>query len=75
MATRTPRNVDRDVAVARGLLAHAVKAGKPDAVLRQYRRELREANIIAAAKKVAARLPELSPEGRARVAMLLGGAA
>lgn len=29
--------------------------------------------LIAAAKKVAARLPELSPEKRARVAMLLGG--
>jgi hypothetical protein len=69
------RNTDPEVNKLKSLLSNAVKSGKPDTVVLQYRRELREANIIAAAKKVAARLPELTPEGRERVRSLLSWAA
>jgi hypothetical protein len=67
------RNVDPEVGTARGRLGIAVLKGDEQAVA-DCRQELHEAKIIAAAKAVAARLPELSPEKRDRVRALLGGA-
>ncbi|MCM4080421.1 hypothetical protein [Paractinoplanes hotanensis] len=75
--TRTPRtrNVDPEVGQARSKLAVAVLRGDEDEADLQ-RRELHDAKILAAAKAVAAQLPDLPPEKRERVrAILFGGAA
>lgn len=70
----TTRNVDPEVGKARGKLAVSVREGDEEAAT-LARQELHEAKIIAAAKKVAAQLPELTPEKREQVrALLLGGA-
>lgn len=68
-----PRLVDPDVGHFRGKIGISVLKGDEEAV-EHYRRELADARIIAAAKAVAARLPELPPEKRERVRALLGGA-
>lgn len=69
------RQVDPDVGKARSLISNAVKSGLPDEVVQEYRRELADARILAAAKKVAARLPELPPEKLEKArAILFGGA-
>jgi hypothetical protein len=68
------RQIDPEVGKARSLVSNAVKSGLDDEIIEEYRQELAEARIIAAAKAVAARLPELPPEKRERVRALLGGA-
>jgi hypothetical protein len=72
-AVTITRNVDPEVGKARGKLGIAVLKGDEQAV-EECRQQLHEAKIIAAAKAVAARLPELSPEKREHVRALLGGA-
>lgn len=69
------RRVDPEVGHLRSKVAVSVLKGDDDAAAR-YRKELADARIIAAAKEVAARLPELPPEKlQAARAILLGGAA
>lgn len=71
----TTRNVDREVGLARSRVAVAVLKGDEQAEKR-YRQELADARILAAARAVAARLPELPPEKLERArAILFGGAA
>jgi hypothetical protein len=66
-------NVDPEVVKVRAKLGTAVR--EKDAELEdQYRQELHDLNIIVAARRVAARLPELSPEKREQVRALLAGA-
>ena len=67
------RNVDPHVAQARSALAVANLRKRPAHEIAQLKSELEEAIIVAAAKKVAARLPEVSEEAKARIAALLGG--
>lgn len=69
----TTRSVDPDVCKVRGRLGVAVREGDDEAA-DHYRQELHDLNIIAAAKKVAAQLPELSPEKREQIRALLAGA-
>jgi hypothetical protein len=66
------RRVDPDVGKARSRVSNAVKNRKPDVEIARLRHELAEARILAAAKAVAAALPSLSAEKRARIADLLG---
>jgi S-adenosylmethionine hydrolase len=66
------RRIDPGVGHKRGQLAAAVKNGKPDVEIARLRHELAEERIVAAAKAVAAALPSLSEEKRARIADLLG---
>lgn len=64
------RNDDHEVRSASGKLGNAILKGDDEAA-EQCRQELHEAKIVAAAKRVAAQLPELSPEKRERVRALL----
>lgn len=66
-------NIDPEIGRAKALVGVAARTGDKEAE-RRYRQKLRDLNVIAAAKKVAAQLPELSPEQRERVRALLGGA-
>lgn len=68
----TLRNIHPEVGQARSKLAVAVLKGDQEKAA-EYRQELHEAKIVAAAEAVAARLAELSPEKRERVTALLGG--
>lgn len=65
--------VDPDVVKVRAKLGTAVREKNAD-LEAQYRQELHDLNIIVAAKRVAARLPELTPEKREQIRALLGGA-
>lgn len=70
------RNIDPEITKTRGRLGVAVREGDK-AAAEQYRQELRDLVIIAAAKRVAAQLAErpVSPETIERVrAALFGGA-
>lgn len=67
------RNVPPEIARLRGRLSGAVRRGDEEAA-RKYRQELRDIVVLAEAKKVAAQLPELTPEKREQVRALLGGA-
>lgn len=67
------RNIDPEITKLRGRLGVAIRDGKKD-LAERYRQELRDLVITAAAKKVAAQLPDLSPEKREQVRALLGGA-
>lgn len=65
--------VDPDVVKVRGKLGTAVR--EKDAELEEkYRQELHDLNILVAAKRVAAQLPELTPEKREQIRALLAGA-
>jgi ribosomal 50S subunit-associated protein YjgA (DUF615 family) len=67
------RNVDPAVAHHRGKLAGYTAVGdQENAAL--HRTELHHAKILAAAKAVAARLPELPPQKQEQVRALLAGA-
>lgn len=67
-------NVDPDVNHNRAMVMVAAREGDDEA-LAHYRQELADARIIAAAKKVAAQLPDLPPEKlEVARAILLGGA-
>lgn len=68
------RQVDPEVGHFRSKIGIASLKGDHEAA-EHYRRELADARIIAAAKAVAAKLPELSPEKRERVRALLAGGA
>lgn len=67
------RNIDPEIGRAKSLLGVAVRTGNEEAA-EQYRQELHDLNIIAVAKRVAAQLPELTPEKREQIRALLGGA-
>lgn len=67
------RTIDPDVAHLRGKVAGYARVGDLEAA-EGARQELAQARILAAARKVAAQLPELSPERLAEVRALLGGA-
>lgn len=66
------RTVDPDVAHLRGKVAGYARVGDTENAER-CRQDLAEARIVAAARKVAAQLPELSPARLAEVRALLGG--
>lgn len=68
------RNVHPAVAQARSAIAVAAHQKRPDHEIQALRAQLAEARIIEAAEKVAASLPEVSEEAKARIAALLGGA-
>lgn len=55
------RNVDKDVARARGRLAGAVSQGN-DELASKARDDLEDAKILAAARTLAAAAPRLSPD-------------
>lgn len=69
------RNVDPELVRLRGALAGAVSQGLPADDIARRRAELNEAKILTAARRLAAQLPELSPEKRAYVASMLRGCA
>lgn len=70
------RNIDPDVSRARSAVAVAAHQRRPDAEIAELKAELQDAVLFAAARKVAAQLPELSPHKREKLrAILLGGAA
>lgn len=67
------RRYDPEVTHHRAKVAGYVRVGDKERA-EHHRQELADALIVAAAKAVAARLPELPPEKRERVRALLGGA-
>jgi len=67
------RNIDPEIGRVKALLGVAARTGDKEAE-KQYRQELHDLNNIAAAKKVVARLPDMTPEKREQVRALLGGA-
>lgn len=67
------RKTDRDVGHHVAMIMVACRTGNQEAA-EHHRRELADARIIAAAKAVAAKLPELPPEKREQVRALLGSA-
>lgn len=69
----TTRNIDPEIGRARALVGVAARTGDKEAEKR-YRQELHDLNMMAWAKKVAAGLPELTPEKREQIRALLGGA-
>lgn len=69
----TTRQVDPDVGHFRSKIGISALKGDTEAV-EHYRRELADARIIAAARAVAAKLPDLPPEKRALVAAIFGRA-
>lgn len=67
------RTIDPRVAHHRGRVAGYTRVGDTENA-ELARQDLAQARIVAAARKVAAQLPELSPERLAEVRALLGGA-
>jgi DNA-directed RNA polymerase subunit F len=57
----------------KALLGVAARTGDKENE-KKYRQELHDLNVIAAAKRVVAQLPDVSPEKREQVRALLGGA-
>lgn len=66
------RAYDPEVAHHRARVAGYTRVGDTENAER-CRQELAQARIVAAARRVAAQLPELSPERLAEVRALLGG--
>jgi hypothetical protein len=68
------RDVDPEVGKLRGMLGPATLKGDEQEIER-IRGELHQAKILADARRVAARLPELPPEKQELLRALFGGAA